>query len=123
EPAHHGGGPTARGRGYVLEHAVDAAAHAQPTYVGLEVDVRCPGFERLQQEQVHQLHDGRLVGEADEVVEGGLGVADGAELVVHPRDDVLGGEGVGRVDAADRGTHVGFRQAHQLERRTGQEAE
>ena len=52
-----------RGRRGVLQHAVDTVADPKDVGIGLDVDVRSASIQRLYQEQIHQLHDGRLVDE------------------------------------------------------------
>ncbi len=85
--------------------------------------VRGPGLERLEQQQVDELDDGRLVRQRDEVVERGIQLASRTDVVGQAGNDILGGERLRRVDAADRGAHVGFRVAHQLDGHARDEAE
>ena len=63
--------------GRVLQHAVDAISHPQPVGVSFEVHVRGPRFERLEQQQVHELDDRSFVRQVDEVIEGNLAFARG----------------------------------------------
>src|SRR5690606_31382555 len=123
QAADDGGRQPARRRWRFLEHAVDAVAHAQSAEVRLEVHVAGARLERLEQQEVHQLHDRRLVGEADEVVERGVDIARRADFIAESGNDVLRGQRLGRVDAADRGAHLRLRQVHQLGGRTGEQLE
>ena len=95
EPAHDGRRETGRWRYGVLEDAVHAVAHAETVLVGLQVDVRGACVQRLEQQQVHDLHDRRLVGEAHQVVERRVGLPHGPHVVSQARDDSLGRHGVG----------------------------
>jgi len=51
----------------VAQHAVDAKAHDRPLLVGLEVQIRCPLAQRLQEERVDHADDGRLRGAIEQV--------------------------------------------------------
>ena len=46
----------------LVQHAVDAVAHAQSLLVGLDVDVRCAAAQRVGENQVDQLDDGSFAG-------------------------------------------------------------
>ena len=48
---------TLRGIFYFEQHAVDAVAHAKAFLHGLNVDVRGPPLNRLQNHRVHELDD------------------------------------------------------------------
>jgi hypothetical protein len=115
QPADDRGGKPARWRGRIEQDTVDAVPHAQSADVRFEVNVRRPRFECLEEQQVHQLHDRRFIGEADEVVERCIGFADRSDLVRQPCDHILGGQRVRRVDASNRGAHLLLRHPHQLE--------
>ena len=94
-----------RGRG--LQHAVHAIAHVQAVGVALEVHVRGARLERLDQQQVHEPHHRRLVGEVQEVVERDLvGVLAARLAAAEAGDQAFRRHGVGRVHAADRAAQV-----------------
>ncbi len=69
QATHDRGGKMGRRRRSVLEHAVDAIAHAQFVGIALEVHIRRARLERLEQQQVHKPDDGRFIGEMHQVVQ------------------------------------------------------
>ena len=80
ETADDRGGEMRRRRRRVLQHAVDAIAHAQSVLIALEVHVRRARVERLDEQQVHEAHDRRFVREVQQVVERNLVRVDRARL-------------------------------------------
>ena len=55
-------------RGHLLQHAVHAQAHRDLLFVRLEMDVAGPVAHRLQQQQVHEPHHRRIVGQQAQLV-------------------------------------------------------
>ena len=89
---------------HLVEHAVDAVADAEVLLVGLDVDVGGALLDGVEQDEVDELDDRRVVGGLREVVDvlvlrllGELDVA-----VVEVADDLVERGALGRVVALDR---------------------
>ena len=94
ESTHDGSRETRRRRDRILKDAVHTVAHSETVLVGLQVDVRGACVQRLEQQQVHDLHNGRFVGEAHQVVERRVGLPHRPHVVSQACDDSLGRHGV-----------------------------
>src|SRR5690606_32301325 len=118
-----GRGETAgRGRG-VLEHTVDTVADTNSLRIRLQVHVGGAGLQRFQQQQIDQLYDGCFLREADEVVECAVAVCSAALVLLHSGDDVLRRQAALRIDSVYSRANLGFREAHQLDGCSGDEAQ
>ena len=105
-----------RHRLHVVEHAVDAVADLEPVVEGLEVDVRRPHLERLEEQHVHQLDDRRLVGDVEDVLPDlhALGERHDVGVLELPDrllDDVL----LVLVGLVDQARDLGARREHRVE--------
>ena len=118
-----------RRRHLLLEHAVDAVAHAVALLVGLDVNVGRALLDRVQQDDVAQLDDRRVLGRALEV-EHVLGVAFAlreVDVLVHVAEHLVEVER-GQllrclVVLAERVVDRDFRRDHHVDVVAGQELE
>ena len=124
EAADDRGGEMRRRRRRGLQHAVHAIAHAQSVRVPLEVHVRRARLEPFDQQQVHEPHDRRLVGEMQQVVERNLVRVLAARFAVaQPGDQSFRRDRVRRVHAADRAAQVVLAEPLERHRRAEGEAQ
>ena len=76
-------------------HAVDPVSDSKASWVPLEMDIRGPGVQSLQQEEVHELHHRSFVSQHDQVVQGGVHLPTGQHTLFEPGHDPLGRKVVG----------------------------
>ncbi len=106
-----------------LQHAVDAIADAQPIGERLEMHVGGARLERFENEQIHQPHHGRLVGEVHEVVERQFARQQAAVVFGEPRDQAFGRTRITRVHATDDGAKRRLGIAYERDRRPQRDAQ
>ena len=77
--------------------------------------VRRARLERLEQQEVHELDDRRLVGEVHQIIEGDLDTgAIAGFLSPQPGDDSFSSDSLRAVHAPNRGAQLGLRPLHEL---------
>ena len=95
----------------VVQHAVDAIADLELSFIGLDVDVRRPIADRFDENLVDQLDDRGLLGHFDHVAGLVDGIAD--DLDVFFGDHVLDGRSAHTVELFDQAIDLGLgRQRH-----------
>ena len=86
--------------------------------------VRCPGVERLDEEQVDEANDRRLVGEMQQIVKRNLvDVDDGARFTGQTGDHPFGGCRLRRVDAANGRSQIVLAEPLEHDARAKQQAQ
>src|ERR1051325_5161521 len=95
-----------RRRRCFLKNSIDAVPHTEAVLITLEVDVRRPCIERLDEQQIDQSNDRRLVRQMQQIVEWNLVAAYNTSLASQSGDHALRRHGLLRVDPANRGPKV-----------------